>query len=269
VPESRDDGTAIFLRDREDTTVFAYIGIVIPMGTDPPISEAPSSMQQLWTWLSQGWSAALRHFPALVLIALIAEVPLTLLRAASSHADNAVLQFLFGLPAIALITPLAKAAAIVAINRWEHGQKGAVGAAFGALLRKFPLLLCAAALWAVAVFTGVALLVIPGVIVLILGQCLMGSIIIEGRSLTGAIRRSAQLVRPRFFAVLALFVIVQIVAGGVGALLQAGIGLLLTGWVLDFVCGALSSPFAFAPLAFLFLRSSQLDDAPATSAEGK
>jgi hypothetical protein len=195
-----------------------------------------------------------------VLIALIAEVPLALLRLASGQTDNAVLQFLFGVPAIALITPLAKAAAIVAIDRWERHQTGALVAAFAALIRKFPLLMLASLLWAVAVFAGVVLLVIPGIIVLVLGQCLMGSIALEGRSLKDAVRRTVALVRPRFFAVLALFVIVQVVASGVNSLLQAALGLALGGWLLELTSGALSSPFAFAPLAILFLRSRDLDD---------
>jgi hypothetical protein len=213
----------------------------------------PSNLAQLGIWLSQGWGTALRRFPALVLIALVADVPLALIRAAAS--------FLMGFPAIALITPLAKAAAIVAIDRWERGEGGAVAAAFATLLHRFPLLLLASVLWAVAVFAGVALLVIPGIIVLVLGQCLMGAVILEGRSLRQAARRSVELVRPRFFAVLALFAIVQIVAGAASGLLQAGFGLVLDGWLLELVASALSSPLAFAPLAVLFLRSRAMQDA--------
>jgi hypothetical protein len=221
----------------------------------------PSNLAQLGIWLSQGWGPALRRFPALVLIALVADVPLALIRAASAGVDNGIASFLMGFPAIALITPLAKAAAIVAIDRWERGEGGAVAAAFATLLHRFPLLLLASVLWAVAVFAGVALLVIPGIIVLVLGQCLMGAVILEGRSLRQAARRSVELVRPRFFAVLALFAIVQIVAGAASGLLQAGFGLVLDGWLLELVASALSSPLAFAPLAVLFLRSRAMQDA--------
>jgi hypothetical protein len=218
----------------------------------------PSNLAQLGIWLSQGWGTALRRFPALVLIALVADVPLALIRAASAGVDNGIASFLMGFPAIALITPLAKAAAIVAIDRWERGEGGAVAAAFATLLHRFPLLLLASVLWA---FAGVALLVIPGIIVLVLGQCLMGAVILEGRSLRQAARRSVELVRPRFFAVLALFAIVQIVAGAASGLLQAGFGLVLDGWLLELVASALSSPLAFAPLAVLFLRSRAMQDA--------
>jgi hypothetical protein len=221
----------------------------------------PSNLAQLGIWLSQGWGTALRRFPALVLIALVADVPLALIRAASAGVDNGIASFLMGFPAIALITPLAKAAAIVAIDRWERGEGGAVAAAFATLLHRFPLLLLASVLWAVAVIAGVARGVFPRINVLVLGQCLMGAVILEGRSLRQAARRSVELVRPRFFAVLALFAIVQIVAGAASGLLQAGFGLVLDGWLLELVASALSSPLAFAPLAVLFLRSRAMQDA--------
>ena len=72
----------------------------------------PSNLAQLGIWLSQGWGTALRRFPGLVLIALVADVPLALIRAASAGVDNGIASFLMGFPAIALITPLAKAAAM-------------------------------------------------------------------------------------------------------------------------------------------------------------
>lgn len=232
-----------------------------------PPQSVPSSYAQLEIWLTDGWTMVVRHFPALVLIALVADLPLTLIRSAADNVDNGVLSFLMGFPAIALITPLAKAAAIVAVDRWDRGQPGAVAAAFGALLRTFPLLLIASLAWTLAVFAGVALLVIPGVIVLVLGQCLMGAVILERRSLKEAARRTVALVRPRFFAVLALFLMVQAIAGVGSAILEPLVGLVADGWVLDLATGALTSPLAFAPLAVQFLRSRALDDGHAAATD--
>ncbi len=234
------------------------------MSPSVPANASPSQFEQFGLWLAYGWRAAFRHFPALVLIALIADLPLTFIRIAAGDVTNPVVSTLITLGAIAFVTPFAKAAAIVAIDRWDRGEPRAVLAGLGALLRRFPLLLAASLLWTISVFAGVALLVVPGIIALVLGQCLMGAITLERRSLGSAIRRSIALVRPRFFAVLALFVVVQLCAGVVSGILEAVLGLILDGWALALLSGCLSSPFAFAPLAAVFLLSRSLDDARPT-----
>jgi len=230
------------------------------MTTSTGPASTPSPFAQLGTWLTQGWTIALRHFPALVVIALIADIPLTFLRRATGTIENGALATLSTFALIALITPLAKAAAIVAIDGWERGQPRAFATALSALLRRFPFVVAASLLWMISVFVGMALLVIPGIILLVLGQCLMGAVVLEGRSIKDAGRRSIALVRPRFFAVLLLFIIVQIVAGAIGGILQVILGFVLSGWVLELIAAALSSPFVFAPLAVLFLRSRAIDD---------
>ena len=196
-----------------------------------------------------------RHFPALVLIGLLADVPLTLISRAAGNIDNGFLSTFAGLAAIAIITPLAKAAAIVAIDSWERDEPGAVATAFRALARRFHVLLAASILWGIGVFLGMGLLIVPGVIVLVLGQCLMGAIILENRSIIDAARRSVALVKHRFFPVLALFLVVQATAGIASGILDAIGGLVLEGWLLDVATRALTSPIAFAPLAVMFLRS--------------
>ena len=224
---------------------------------------APSRQTPLADWLLTGWRLALRHFPALVVISLVSDLPLSLIRALTEDVDNAVVSFLAGAPAIALVTPLAKAAAIVAIDRWERGESGALRAAFAALARHFPGLFAASLLWAVAVFAGAVLLIVPGVILLVLGQCLMGAVILEERSLRDAAQRSLALVRPHFLSVLALFIILQVGVGVASSLLEPLLGHTLSGWPLDLVVSALLSPFALAPLAVLFLHSRAEDQARA------
>jgi hypothetical protein len=230
------------------------------MSPSAPANTSPSQFEQFGQWIAHGWWVAIRHFPALVLIALIADLPLTFIRITTGSITNAATSTLLTLAAIAIVTPFAKAAAIVAIDRWDRGEPHAVLAGIGVLLRRFPLLLAASLLWTISVFAGVALLVVPGIVVLILGQCLMGAITLEGRSLGSAIRRSIALVHPRFLAVLALFIVVQLVAGVISGLLEAVLGLILDGWILSLLSSCLSSPFAFAPLAVMFLRSRSIDD---------
>lgn len=233
------------------------------MMSAPLLPGAHPRAAPLVDWLLTGLKLALRHFPALVVISLVADLPLSLIRAWADGVDNGVTSFLAGMPAIAVITPLAKAAAIVAIDRWERGETGALHAAFRALGRRFPILLAASLLWTIAVFAGAVLLIVPGVILLVLGQCLMGAVILEERSLRDAAQRSLALVRPRFLSVLALFIILQVSVGVASSLLEPLLGHTLSGWPLDLVVSALLSPFALAPLAVLFLHSRAEDQARA------
>ena len=215
-----------------------------------------TSTDELSVWLRDGWKVMLRHFPALALIALVADLPLALIGRANEDINAGFLATLVMISTIAVITPLAKATAIVAIHKWELGQTGAVLAAFGALVRNFHALLAASILWLIAVFVGTGLLIFPGIIVLMLGQCLMGAIIIERRSIKDAIRRSRTLVQPRFWSVLALFAIVQAAAGIASGFVEAAAGSVISGLPLDIITRTLTSPIAFAPLAMMFLRTS-------------
>jgi hypothetical protein len=215
------------------------------------------SRDELSIWLRDGWKIMLKHFPALVLIALVADVPLALIANASDSIENGLLAVLVSLSSIAIITPLAKAAAIIAIDKWERGEPSATVGAFVALLRNIHVLLAASILWCIGVFVGVGLLIIPGILVLILGQCLMGAIVLEGLPIKEAIQRSRFLLKSRFWNVLALFCMVQAVAGIASGVLEAILGTLIYGLPLEIITRVLTSPIAFAPLAVMFLRTSR------------
>lgn len=205
----------------------------------------------------------MQHFPALLLIALVSDVPLTFISRGAEDIDNGFVSVLVGLSSIAIITPLAKAIAIVAIAGWESGESDAVRRAFQRFLTRLPIVLAASVIWCIGVFVGVGLLLVPGIVVLILGQCLMGAVIFEGHSLKAAARRSYELVWPptmkwaRFFNVMALFCIVQAAAGITSGVCEAILGTFLSGWPLDLSTRTLTSPLAFAPLAVMFLRTSR------------
>jgi len=215
---------------------------------------------ELSVWLRDGWKMMFKHFPALVVIALVADLPLTFIGRATENISNGLLSTFVTISSIAVITPIAKAAAIVAIHNWDDGEEGAILTAFQALVRNFHIVLAASILWCVAVFVGVGLLIIPGIVVLMLGQCLMGAIILEKRSIRDSIKRSRSLVKPRFWNVLALFAIVQAVAGIASGIVETSAGSLISGVPLDIVTRALTSPIAFAPLAMMFLRTSRVSD---------
>lgn len=229
---------------------------------------ATSNPSELAAWLRDGWRLMLGHFPGLVLIALVADVPLSLIPLASDGIDNGLVGFLVTVSSIAVITPLAKAVAIVAIDRWDRNQQGALRAGFGTVLRRLPVVLAASVLWCVLVLLGTAVFILPGIVVLMLGQCLVGGVVLEGRSIRDAARRSVSLVKPRFLNVLCLFVVVQAAAGIASGVVGAVIDVALDGWALDLATRALTSPIAFAPLAVMFLRARTTADGTAGPADG-
>lgn len=228
------------------------------MTVRPDDQSNSESRDELSIWLRDGWKILLKHFPALVLIALVADVPLAFISRAAENIDSGLLSALATYSSIAVITPLAKATAIVAIAKWECGDDRAVVGAFGALLRNFHVLLAASILWCLGVFIGVGLLIVPGIIVLVLGQCLMGAIILEKLTIKEAIQRSRSLLRSRFWNVFALFFMVQAVAGIASGILEAVVGVFIGGLPLDIIVRVLTSPLAFAPLAVMFLRTSRV-----------
>jgi hypothetical protein len=210
-------------------------------------------------WLVDGWRLAIRHFPAMMVIALIADIPLLIAAHAADRVNGGLTRVVLGFPLIATITPIAKAASIWAASRWEQGQPATPVGAWTAVFKRFVVVLAGCLVWTIAVFAGVALLVLPGIVLLIGGQCFMGALMVDRLSLPDAARRSWSLVRPKFFEVFALFLVVQAVAGIVGAImttiLEAAFG--STGWpatAVDLVSRSLTSPLVYGPLAMMFLR---------------
>lgn len=211
----------------------------------------PEQVRELLTVLREGLWFAIRRFPLVAVLA--APVELILAIAADASADSSdVAVFLTGFPLVAVLTPTAKAAVIVAAAEVEaRGDIGALRAALAAVLRRLPVLLIASIGWLVAVLLGVVALVIPGVIILFGGQCLMGALVIENRSVRDAARRSWQLVKPAFLTVVLVFIVAQIVAGVIAGLVLAIVGDDVIG---SMISGFVAAPFVHGPLAVLFLR---------------
>jgi hypothetical protein len=219
----------------------------------------PAGRDDLVGWLVDGWKLAVKHLPAMMFIALIADIPLLIAARAADRVNGGFTRFLLGFPLIATITPIAKAASIWAANRWEQGERATPVGAWAAVFKRFAVVLAGCLAWTVAVFAGIALLVLPGIVLLIGGQCFMGALLVDRLSLAGAARRSWVLVRPKFFEVLALFLVVQAIAGIAGAIIAATLEAALgaTGWpatAIDLVSRSLTSPIVYGPLAMMFLR---------------
>jgi hypothetical protein len=208
--------------------------------------------------LRLGFTLGLRHYPVLFLIALVVMVPISALSVAGAKSESGLLAFLFGFPVMALINPIGKAASIVAVRDSLNGGRPTFTAAYRPVLAHFGVIVACAAGWLLASMAGVGLLVVPGVIVLIGGQCLMGALVIEGRRPLDAARPSWQLVRPVFFAVLLLFILIEAVGIGADTALQRLVGGLLPEtwpglYAIALLGNVLSAPFLNATLAVLFL----------------
>ncbi len=209
------------------------------------------------SWIRNGSRLALRHFPLLVMVAAVVEIPIAALSVLKEHTASGWAFFL-GVPAVALITPIGKVAALVALKQASEGAKPSFRLAYGAVLNRFAIVLVASALWLLGVFAGVAALVIPGIVLLIGGQCLLGAVVVERQGIRAAVERSWKLVRPVWFAVFFLFIVVELAGVFGDALVTAALSPLAPSGVVSeltvaIIARVLSAPLPYSFLAALFL----------------
>jgi hypothetical protein len=207
--------------------------------------------------IDMGVRLGARYYIIFLLISMPIDIPLALAEVAGDKSSSSALSFILGIPLIALINPIAKAAIIVAILDITRDAKPTFRRAYSSVFLRFGAVIAASLLWLVSVAGGVAALVIPGLFLLIAGQCIMGVVVTEKLDGVAAFRRSWELVKPKFWSVLLIFLFVEITPG----LLNTPISLLLSNflgdgngvWVAAIIQRTWSSPFAYAILAVMFL----------------
>ncbi|HXV93643.1 MAG TPA: hypothetical protein VD813_10125, partial [Pseudonocardia sp.] len=208
--------------------------------------------------LALGLRVGLRHHPALLAVALVVDAPLAILGLAGERSGSAVLAFVLGLPLVALVNPVAKAATVVAVDRVLAGRPVSPWSAYRPVLARFGTVAALCVLWFAAVALGVAALVVPGIVLLVAGQCLMGAAVLEGHGVRGAAARSRELVMPAFWSVLALFLLLEVAGGVAGSLVDLAFAPVVetvdgAGWFVAVAGRAAVSPFVYAMPAVLFL----------------
>ena len=207
--------------------------------------------------INMGLRLGARYYLSFLLISLIVDIPLALAGVMGDKSSSSILSFILGIPLIALINPISKVAIIIAIIDITNGVKPTFRRAYSVVFSRFGAVIAASALWLISVAVGVLVLVIPGLFLLIAGQCIMGVVVTENLKGVAAFRRSWELVKPKFWSVLTIFLFVEITPG----LLSAPISLLLSNflgggngvWATAIIERTWTSPFVYAILAVMFL----------------
>lgn len=116
-----------------------------------------------------------------------------------------------------VILPLTNAAVIHAVSKVYLGQQVSAGEAIRRGLSRLLPLIWTSILMGLAIMGGFILLVIPGIIAAILFGLAQHVVVIEGRSGTTALKRSAQLVRPNWATFLVLGILLFVISIALGA----------------------------------------------------
>jgi hypothetical protein len=118
-------------------------------------------------------------------------------------------------------------------------------------------LLLATLVYSACFTAGLALLVVPGLIVLVYWSVIVPVIVLEGHGMRDAFRRSYRLVRGHFWPVLGILAIILVGSG----LLETGFDNLLfwmpefyASWLGHLIVSALTAPFAAHALAVIYYR---------------
>ncbi len=219
--------------------------------------------------LSRAW-AMYRHEPWLFLLLTgVTVVPVSILSAiattaATDSGDLARAGVILGIaliPAVLLI-PVSGAAVALATVRRLGGDRISAGAALERVGIRFWTLFAALVLVTLGVIAGLIALVIPGIFLAILWLFAGPAVVIEGKGIRDALRRSQDLVRGAWWTVFLAYILIQVVT----ALAQLAIGLVgaailspLQGTALTWGEGAWSTltqllvqPFALIAIAILY-----------------
>jgi hypothetical protein len=162
---------------------------------------------------------------------------------------------------LSLAGPLIVQGALVAIVRNVH--EGVVpekiGALFGIGGARFWPLLGASILYALGVIGGLILFVIPGLIVLARWSLLAPLIVLEGRSVGEARRRSSALVRGQSAEVFCCIFLTYLVILAVGVYIALGGFSFATLTFLTFLWSAVTAPFTAHVLTVIYYRLADPD----------
>lgn len=201
----------------------------------------------------------LRWAPSLLLLALIVFVPVGLVHTIAIHPDidaldlDGALQILgvvLAVIALAVTGLLGEVfytgAVAISLTHPHEGRPPSLGEI--ARMVKYRRLIAIDLLYGVLVAVGLVLLVAPGVAAFVWLALAAPVVEIEGRGVRAAVRRSVQLIRGRFWVVLAVLVPIELVGDGI-ATLAAGFAHDLLGetflseWLADVLANVAFTPF--------------------------
>jgi hypothetical protein len=129
----------------------------------------------------------------------------------------------FGLRLL-LIVPLMTALSAVVVQDLGRGAQPTLAGALHVALRRLPAVLGAVGLYVLGVSGGIALLIIPGIWLLVLWYFAAQAAVLENASPMAAVRRSVELVRGSWWRVFGLILLTLILFGFGAAILTSIVG---------------------------------------------
>lgn len=180
--------------------------------------------------IADGFGAYLREFRTFILIAIAVVVPVELIVGGvglgqftgeydrSPSTAHTAIQFATG---FFLIMPLTTAMSIYALLDMADGRKPSAASAIQRGLDVFPPLLLVTLMYAAGVFAGLLLLILPGIYLLVRWAFFVQTTVVEKRRLLDALEGSGEIVRGSWLRVLLVVLAVNIIAGGLSALVGA------------------------------------------------
>lgn len=158
------------------------------------------------------------------------------------------------------VSAVADATVVLLVSAWVNGTSRSTGAAIGLALRRLPALTGAAWGTTILIMFGLALLVLPGLLIMAGTFAVPAAIVLEGRSLRGAFRRASDLAEGQLRRLVNVLVVGVVIAWALGAALAWGLGLVAgmlggderAGAALGVLGNALVLPFAGIVVTLLY-----------------
>ncbi len=182
--------------------------------------------------LARAWSMYRTEPWLFIALAAVTVIPVGILRAIATGAatetqstGRAVAIILIAVIPALLLLPVSGAAVSVAVLRRLVGDRVGVGASLERVGLRFWILFAALVLVTLGVLVGLFALVIPGIFLAILWLFTGQVVVIEGKGVTDALRRSQDLVRGSWWTVFVAYLLItvvtamaQIILGTIGTL---------------------------------------------------
>lgn len=157
--------------------------------------------------------------------------------------------------AISVLTPIGKSATAYLIDTnettWISGFS-----AYWAAIKKLPQILIAGLMWFFGAFVGLLFLLVPGIIFFFGSQFVIQVLLVENVSIFEAFKRSWKLAKINIWAVIGLFLIVEITQGILGDLLKTLIEKrvpVFPEYAADWFVSTFMALIVYVPIAVLYL----------------
>jgi len=188
-----------------------------------------SRHRDLGDLLSTTFALFSRHAAVFLTAALIVSAPVTLIvdgiwgralaEGPDSDPERAVQWTSTALQII--VIPLVTAMQVVIVQRLAHGTEPTVGETLRAASARFPAAVGAIVLYGLGVAVGLVLLIVPGIWLLVRWAFAAQAAVVDALGPVDALRRSAELVRDRWWRTFGLLLVSAIVFGLLGSIITA------------------------------------------------